>query len=154
MTATTAHGQGPLERLAQLFAHEGKDRAFLASEPIRNVVRKGIGGFEITVRLTSYRALTLSCIVGFIISVDGTAFDPSTFTLFLNGADYKIADLGALTSVWWFVLDTATVFVPRDGGLAPGEHEIDATLVTVEPYMTAGRFQLYSPSKKRLSVEA
>jgi len=140
-------------RLEQLLAHEGIDRSFIANEPLRNAQRNGVTGFELGVNLTSYRALPLSCLAEIKLAVDDEPIDTSRMLLVLQGNEYRIADLPRLSRVWWFVLDTATLFVARAEPLKPGEHDIDGTLVTVEPYMTAGRFPFYSFSKRRLALE-
>ena len=47
----------------------------------------------------------------------------------------------------------ADLFVPSSTPLALGEHDVEGTLITVEPYMTAGRFSFYSVCRKRLALE-
>jgi len=135
-----------------ILAHTGKPRSLLCDEPIRNVIHEGVAGFELSVNLTSYRALPLSCIEGLQLKVDGEEMDAATVLLTLNGVSHKLAELGRLSKVWWFILEPATVFVPSATPLARGEHKVDATLITVEPYVTAGRFSFYHPASKVLSV--
>jgi len=132
---------------------KAKDRGFLADEGLRNV-RDGRRGFQLKVRLTSYRSLPLSCIEGIKLKVDGEEIDPKSLVLTLNNYSHKLDELPRLSHVWWFILDYGELFVPRETPLAPGEHEIEGTLITVEPYMTAGRFSFYWTSKKRLALEA
>lgn len=130
-----------------------KDRGFLADEPLRPVVRDGQPGLEIKVRLTSYRSLPLSCIESIALRLDGREIDPQRLVLSVAGGRYRLGDLGALTDVWWFILDYADLYVPLPAALAAGEHDVEATLVTVEPYMTAGRFSFHNSSRKRLALE-
>jgi hypothetical protein len=54
--------------------------------------------------------------------------------------------------IFWFILDYADLFVESKKPLPLGEHLVEGLLVTVEPYMTGGRFSFYNPSVKRLSV--
>lgn len=136
-----------------ILAHTGKPRSFLREEPIRNVMRNGAPGYELSVNLTSYRALPLSCIEGLLLKVDGNDVDPSTVVLTLNGYSHKIEELADLSHVWWFILDPATLFIPCQSPLTPGNHQVDATLITVEPYVTAGRFSFYHPASRALAVE-
>lgn len=136
-----------------ILAHTGKPRSFLREQPIQNVVRNGVPGYELSVNLTSYRALPLSCIEGLLLKVDGEDVDPSTVVLTLNGYSHKLAELASLSHVWWFILEPATLFVPSQTPLAPGNHRVDATLITVEPYVTAGRFSFYHPDSRTLAVE-
>jgi hypothetical protein len=151
-TKRNANEQDLSERIRAILAHTGKTRSLLRDQPIRNVSRNGVAGYEIGINLTSYRALPLSCIEGLLLKMDGEEVDPSSLLLVLNGNSYKLSDLEKLSGVWWFILDAATVFVPRDTPLASGSHQIDATLITVEPYVTAGRFSFYWPASRALSV--
>lgn len=117
------------------------------------MVRNGVHGYELSVNLTSYRSLPLSCIEGVLLRVDGKEMDTSNIMLTLNGYSHKIAELVQLSRIWWFILDPATIFVPSANLLKPGNHQVDATLITVEPYVTAGRFSFYHPASCVLAVE-
>ncbi|WP_316860956.1 DUF6379 domain-containing protein [uncultured Cohaesibacter sp.] len=129
-----------------------KDRAFISDEPVRNACLDGKEGFIIKVRLTSYRALPLSCIEDISLSVDGRSISKDDMTFILNGERHALSDLAKLSHVWWWILDYAELFVASVGGLASGNHEIEGMLVTVEPYITAGRFSFFNSSKKQLAV--
>lgn len=135
-----------------ILANKGKGRDFISDHGFRNMTRDGVEGVELKVRLTSYRALPLSCVEAVILKVDGKEIDPSTLTVTINQHDYKAAEFPRLSTVWWFILEHATIFVP--GSLAPGKHAVEGTLVTVEPYVTAGRFSFYNSSSKELLLEA
>jgi hypothetical protein len=117
-------------------------------------VHEGRPGFKLKVRLTSYRSLPLSCIEGIQLSVDGEQVDPQSIIFTLNSYSHKLDELPHLSKVWWFILDYAELFVPRERPLEPGFHEVKGTLVTVEPYTTAGRFSHYNSSSKRLRLVA
>ncbi len=132
----------------------GIQRSFLCDDDIRPAVREGQAGYWVRVRLMSYRSLPLSCIEDIRLSVDGAPIEPERITFVLNGYGHKLAELGKLSRLWWFILDPADLFVASDVPLTPGEHAIEGTLVTVEPYVTGGRFSFYYPSAKRLSVAA
>ena len=151
-SVTTAEEELPAGVRA-ILAHTGKSRSFLSEEPIRNITRKGVAGFELTVNLTSYRALPLSCIEGLILKIDGKEIDVTGAQLLLNGTGHKFADLAEMSEVWWFILEPATLFVPTQTPLAQGSHQVDATLITVEPYVTAGRFSFYHPASRTLTAE-
>ena len=151
--APSAFQQKLPEGVAAILAHTGKSRSFLRDVPIHNVIREGIGGCEISVRLTSYRALPLSCIENLQLKIDGEEIDPKLIQLVLNGVSYKVSDMENLSNVWWFILDAATVFVPRSRRLLAGKHRVDAKLVTVEPYITAGRFSFYNSDSRELCVD-
>ena len=132
----------------------GKGRGFIGDEGFRNAVHDGKQGFKLKVRLTSYRSLPLSCIEGMQLSIDGEAVDPNDITFILNNYSHQLHELAQLSYIWWFILDYAELFIAREHGLAAGEHEVEGTLITVEPYITAGRFSFFSSAKKRLLLEA
>jgi hypothetical protein len=138
---------------ASVLSRGGKDRAFLVDETLRNVERNGQQGVQVKVRLPSYRSLPLSCIEGIRLKIDGEEFDPKDMVLTLNNHSHRLDELPRLSGVWWFILDFGDLFVPRATPLAPGEHDVEGMLITVEPYMTAGRFSFHSPCRKRLALE-
>lgn len=131
-----------------------RDRSFISDEPLRNVVLDSVQGVLIKVRLTSYRSLPLSCIEAIELKLDGVQVDAADLILRINYANHRLKDMPHLSGVWWFILDYADLFVPLARKLAPGYHEVEGTLVTVEPYMTAGRFSFHNSAHKRLAVEA
>jgi hypothetical protein len=72
--------------------------------------------------------------------------------LILNGYSHKLPELRELSKIFWFVLDSADLFVEREKPLAIGEHAVAGIMVTVEPYMTVGRFPIFYPCQRRLRV--
>lgn len=127
-------------------------RSFLAGDPIRNAVRGGEKGFLVRVNLTSYRSLPLSCLEKIELSIDGQPVDPASVRLILNNFVIQPQDLKDMRNVWWFILDQADLFVVSPQPLPAGKHFVDALLVTVEPYVTGGRFSFHNASKKYLTV--
>jgi hypothetical protein len=139
-------------QIRAILAQTGKRRSFLRDEPVRNVTRNGIGGIRLAVNLTSYRSLPLSCIEGLLLKIDGEDIDVSDARLLLNGHEHRFSDLSPLSHLWWFILDPGAIFVPRMRPLNFGIHQFDATLITVEPYITAGRFSFYHGDRRELMV--
>jgi Domain of unknown function (DUF6379) len=137
-----------------ILAHAGKRRSFLRDEPVRHVSRHGVSGIHLAVNLTSYRSLPLSCIEGLLLKIDDLEMDVSRATLLLNGQEHQLSGLSALSHVWWFILDPGAFFVPMAQPLTSGKHRLEATLITVEPYITAGRFLFYHSDQRELMVEA
>lgn len=129
-------------------------RSFIADDEIQPAVRDGQTGYLIRVRLMSYRSLPLSCIEDIQLTVDGAPVARDRITFLLNGYGHALDELGTLSRLFWFILDAADLFVASDVPLAPGEHTVEGTLVTVEPYVTGGRFSFYYPSSKRLCLAA
>jgi hypothetical protein len=137
-----------------IVAHTGKRRSFLRDEPVRQLLRNGKSGIRVAVNLTSYRSLPLSCIEGLLLKIDGEERDTSESTFLLGGHEFPLGDLGALSHVWWFILDPGAFFVPLAQQLISGAHHFEATLITVEPYITAGRFSFFHADSRELMVEA
>jgi len=127
-------------------------RSFLADDEIRNVERNGEKGFLVRVNLTSYRSLPLSCLEKIELSIDGRPVDPASMRLILNNFVIRLQDFKNMRSVWWYILDQADLFVISPQPLPAGKHYVEALLVTVEPYVTGGRFSFYNASKKYLAV--
>jgi len=131
---------------------KAKDRSFICDDEIRNVTRDGVAGFLVRIRLSSYRSLPLSCIEKIELSVDGVSIDPRSITFILNGYSHQLDELGGLSKIFWWILDYADLFIESQEPLSAGEHIVKGTMVTVEPYMTVGRFPFFYHAEKRLSV--
>lgn len=129
-----------------------KDRDFLCADDIRTVVHEGREGLLFRVRLPSYRSLPLSCIERIELSIDGERVPSEGRRLILDGHSHRLEELADLNRVFWWVLDPADLFVPRTEPLSPGKHVVEAVMVTVEPYMTGGRFPMYYTSRRELAL--
>lgn len=136
----------------EISERKGKDRSFIVDEEIRNGNHQGKAGYFVPVRLTSYRSLPLSCIEKIELSMDGKPISGEKITFVLNGYSHSLDEFSSLSHIWWFILDYADLFVESSSPLNDGEHQVDGLLVTVEPYVTGGRFSFFYPSNKRLSV--
>ena len=127
-------------------------RDFLADAPLRRTQLEGKRGYFVKVRLTSYRSLPLSCIESVTLRVNGKDVGEHGLLLLLNSDQYRLGELGALGNRWWFILDYGHIFFPCDTDLGAGPVAVEGTLVTVEPYMTAGRFSFTNTSRRSLAV--
>jgi len=92
-------------------------------------------GFSFDLRMPWYRALPLSSVEGVDVRIDGQAVPSEELRLSLNGETYALSDLPPLYDDWWYVADPATVWAPKSGGLAPGQHELDVTIALRIPYI-------------------
>lgn len=139
-------------RLTALLGQTGVDRGFLADRPIRPATRAGQAGIDITVRLTSYRSLPLSCIAGITLAVDARPVSLDDACLVIAGVAHRLDALGTARDIWWFILDEAVLFVPMD---RPPQSPARWTgrLETVEPYVTAGRLSFFNGNERVLMVE-
>jgi sugar phosphate isomerase/epimerase len=106
------------------------ERDLIQSVGFRNV-REGdrITGFQLRVRMPSYRGMAASLIDGIAVRVGGlvdVAADVPLWTL--QGRTYSLAQLWDSDDVRWPLEDAAIITVPHEGGLPDGVHEVSIEL--------------------------
>lgn len=106
---------------------------------LRRATLDGAAGVDVSLRLGLYRSLPLSCLHGLELAIDGVAVDIATTLLSFDGHRYRLAELAERTDLWWYILDTAELFVPTPTPLAPGTHHLEAVMTLLVPFATAGR---------------
>jgi hypothetical protein len=114
----------------------------LSNTPLRQVE----GGYLIDIRLPWYRALPVSTVSIAALSVDGVAIDLATIKLALSARE-----MATYKSRWWYVLDSAYLFVP--GKLALDTPHRVAVTVGIRPPYIPGFYRL-TECDKTLSAEA
>ncbi len=103
---------------------------------LENVFVNGkIVGFQFQVRLSYYRGHFLSVIDELGVKIDGEEMPQEDIRFCLHGKEFGIAELHDLVSEFWPIIEPATIKVFKDGGLAPGEHDVDFHLLFHSPYM-------------------
>lgn len=92
-------------------------------------------GFRFGVRLPRYRGNMVSLINGYYVNVDGEEFPQDKIRFQINGKEPRTFE-ELKKAVWehWDYQDTAYLYVEKEGGLAPGEHTIIATVSNFEQY--------------------
>ena len=93
-----------------------------------------VTGYQLEIRFPGYRGSHLSCITRLDLTVDGTKVDPQDVLFCLNGKEFLLAQLPELFVEYWFILDNATLKIAKEGGLAPGPHEIRVDFAYRVPY--------------------
>lgn len=131
-----------------------RGREFLADNPVESVTFDDGPACLVSVRLPSYRSLPLSCLADVSLSIDGAPIAPGNVELLLQGHAYSLDELARLSHVWWFILDVAQLRVRLSEPLSEGDHTVRGQLVTVEPYISNGRFHFVSTSQRTLPVVA
>lgn len=91
-------------------------------------------GYEVFCRYPSYRGTFLSCIEGFELIVDGQAVPNDKIYFHLNGKQFLLSQFKDLYMEYWFILDKARLLVLREGGIAPGAHEVTIRMRHRIPY--------------------
>jgi sugar phosphate isomerase/epimerase len=101
------------------------ERDLIQSTGFRNV-REGdrVVGFQLRVRIPSYRGMAASLIDGIGISVDGLRFAPDEPRWTFGGQRYRLDELWRSDGVRWPLEEAATVTVLHEGGLAEGVHDV------------------------------
>jgi len=103
-------------------------------------LRSDAAGFSFDLRIPWYRSLPLSCVEGLDAAVDGDVIASDDLRIAFDGRVYALDELAPLYEEWWQVTDAARVSVARQGGLEPGQHELDVSLSLRIPYIIeAGR---------------
>lgn len=107
---------------------------------------------SIAVRLPSYRSLPLSCLESIGLQVDGRHIDPVDIQFVVDGTAHRSDELSSLSHLWWFILDTEHLRVRLPHRLPRSTARVRARLVTVEPYISNGRFHFTSESDRVLPI--
>ena len=131
-----------------------RGRAFLANHPVETISIDGAPGVLVSVRLTSYRSLPLSCLEKISLWINGNAIDSAEIELILGGNAYSLDELPALAHLWWFILDVGHLRVRLSEPLGQGDVQLRGELITVEPYVSNGRFHFVNTAERTLSVVA
>ena len=106
------------------------ERDLIQSVGFRNVRENGsITGFQLRLRMPSYRGMTASLIDGVAVRVGDlvdVAADVPLWTL--QGKTYTLQELWDGDGVRWPLEDAAIITVPHPGGLPDGVHEVSIEL--------------------------
>lgn len=106
------------------------ERDLIQSVGFRNV-RDGdrITGFQLRLRMPSYRGMAASLIDGVAVRVGDLVTVPADVPSWTFGeTTYTLAQLWQSDGVRWQLEDAATITVPHEGGLPQGVHEVSVEL--------------------------
>lgn len=106
------------------------ERELLQSIGFRNVREGGeITGFQLRLRMPSYRGMAASLIDGVAVKVgDHVDVAPDVPLWTLQGNTYTLQQLWDSDGVRWPLEDAAVITVPHPGGLPDGIHEVTVEL--------------------------
>jgi sugar phosphate isomerase/epimerase len=106
------------------------ERDLIQSIGFHNVVEDGrVTGFQLRLRMQSYRGMTASLIDGVAVRVDDLVdVAPEVPLWTLQGATYTLQELWDSEGVRWPLEDVAIITVPFPGGLPEGVHEVSVEL--------------------------
>lgn len=130
-----------------------KSLDFLSDEGFTNARLDGKAGFEIRLRVANYRSLPLDYILDFAVAVDGKEVRTEDITFLVDGHRYKVPELRNQKHVYWQTREYARLFIQREGGLSPGEHEVEVRMrKPSSPY--APPMLAFDTGKKRMTLES
>ncbi|MGD8779639.1 MAG: DUF6379 domain-containing protein [Ignavibacteria bacterium] len=96
-------------------------------------------GFGIKVRLNWYRSLPLSCVTEVKLTLDGELISPDLLSFICNNKEYNLDELSEQVNEYWYVQDSAKVFVRLPGKIKAGEtHELVVGISLKMPYIPVG----------------
>lgn len=106
------------------------ERQLIQSIGFHNLTENGeVTGFQLRLRMQSYRGMTASLIDGVAVRVDGVVDVPAEVPLWtLLGQTRTLQQLWDSTDVRWPLDDAAIITVPFPGGLAEGVHTVSVEL--------------------------
>lgn len=105
------------------------DNYVFTENSLKNVAKDGkVTGFGLETLITYYRGIPCSMIHDIQVSVDGTEVPREDIRFSPDGEDYFTLDeLETVTTYKWEYGTPGYVYVEKEGGLAPGEHEVSLT---------------------------
>lgn len=104
------------------------EKYMLDERSFQNVFDRGrVTGFQIGVRVTHYHGIPLSLIGQLDLTVDGVSYGTNDITFSVKGRTFTIPECWDTVDVRWDFAEVAIVTVKKEGGLAPGAHDIRFT---------------------------
>lgn len=127
------------------------EKYMVTSRGFQNLVENGkVAGFQMKIRITYYRGISLSIIADLAVSVDGKKFAPEQLRFSIDGRTYTMEELGREEKVRWEFGRFATLTVLAPGGLEPGLHEVHFEEVIKPAYIPARGFVAHTKRKMTL----
>lgn len=105
------------------------EQCLIQSRGFRNVGKEeSPTGFQVRIRSPYYRGIWANLLEEPTVVVDGEEFAGESITWGLPSGEYSFAELQESTNVRWPLEHAAVLTVAKEGGLAPGIHDVSVTL--------------------------
>ena len=117
------------------------ERYIVCEEGFRATNDAGTEGV-VEVRMPYYRGLGLSMVEAVDLEIDGVPVPPARTTFTVHGNSYRMADLPTVLDDRWEMGERAQIGFQLDRPLAPGQHEVAASVrlrVSYMPVPSGGR---------------
>jgi hypothetical protein len=126
------------------------DKYMICEQTVRNVAAAGkIEGFQFGARMPYYRGLGLSMVEDVAVTIDGEKIPRAQVRLTVGGKTFTLDQMETEYHTVWEFGDVATVTVLKDGGLAPGEHQLELVEQLRVSYMP---FPISGKDAKRIRI--
>jgi hypothetical protein len=94
-----------------------------------------VTGFQVPVRLSTYRGVWLPQLRPATVTVDGEKFEGEQISWVIDGKSYAQADLLNYPDVHWSSLMPAILQVKKPGGLTLGVHDVEVQIIFSTSYL-------------------
>ena len=129
------------------------EQPIIQSQGFANVGAAGArSGFQIRVRTPYYRGMWLSMIEGADVVVDGERHPRAEVTWTIAGTSYSVAEIATSTDRRWPYEEAALLTVPRPGGLEPGVHELEVSIVFRMSYIPIEMQPATATARRQLTL--
>jgi hypothetical protein len=90
---------------------------------------KELEGYFFNIYQPWYKASPVGMIHDIAVIMDGEKAPREDIQLILKGGQrVMLYNARTIQDIWWNIVDPIRVFIPREGGLAAGEHELEVTV--------------------------
>ena len=94
-----------------------------------NLGHKSLEGFSFELHQPWYKASPIGMIHDIAVVIDGEVVPREDIQLILKGGQrVMLYNARTIQDIWWNIIEPITVFIPREGGIPAGEHELEVTV--------------------------
>ena len=150
----TRSDHAPVEDLLRSWSE-----SLIHEETIRNcrinLGHKELEGFCFNVYQPWYKSSPVGMIHDIEVFIDGGKVPREDIQLILKGGQrIMLCNARTIQDIWWDIVAPITVFVPREGGLSAGDHELEVTLAEqISEYYEFPLNMLMATRKVTMKVE-
>lgn len=120
------------------------DNKMIVEGSLANYVEGGVvRGFQFLGRLPYYRGLGLSMVEDIAVEIDGEAVAREDVRFHVRGQSYTLDEMEQVYDNRWNFGEKATIIALKDGGLAPGDHQVGMAVryrVSYLPFVPTTKF--------------
>jgi hypothetical protein len=119
------------------------DRYMICADTVRNLTSNGaVVGFEFDARIAYYRGLGLSMVEDLVVTVDGDRIPRDRIRFTVGDRTFSLDEMETEYEARWEFGELARVSVLKEGGLPPGQHNLELMeqlRVSYMPFPIQGR---------------